>query len=329
MNVMSPDIGASIAIASPDAARAEWLLQSLNSRLVDSLSYLVQVAGDSLGHNVGAIRNLLSNTKKERLSPLFYIHHANLLAAMEEQSVDEVGRVLAELHTFPSSEQHRNRIRVHVSASPSWIADCVRLIRHRNIADMVLRPVAHEAELYDCTINHVLNELLAECPDMQSEIRTYVSDVIVLDTERITGASGIDLFGAIFFAAPSAHVDHIREFFLEKIVHEAAHLHVFCLLAQDPILLNGQGELVFSPLRNEPRPLMGIFHGLFVIARVLHAFEKLQSALDAGWVAKELLRQGKQFKECQAILAERGQFTPMGQELFKDTVSLAFGAGLR
>ena len=51
----------------------------------------------------------------------------------------------------------------------------------------------------------------------------------------------------------------------------------------DPLVLNPQ-EMHESPLRKEKRPLMGIYHATFVLARVLYVLTK---ALDLNEIPKD------------------------------------------
>ena len=57
----------------------------------------------------------------------------------------------------------------------------------------------------------------------------------------------------------------------ETLVHESAHSLLFALSSDDHRVLNPPTELHKSPLRLDPRPLDGIYHAVFVLAR-MHGF---------------------------------------------------------
>ncbi|MCP2353554.1 HEXXH motif-containing protein [Nonomuraea thailandensis] len=54
----------------------------------------------------------------------------------------------------------------------------------------------------------------------------------------------------------------------EEIVHESSHVRLNSILASTPCLLDDGGKLYETPLREDPRPAVGLLHQLFVLARL-------------------------------------------------------------
>ena len=100
------------------------------------------------------------------------------------------------------------------------------------------------------------------------------------------GGSCYMLWGALFLNA-SAHGSDVAT--IEAIAHESGHSLLFGLTIDEPLVLNDGRELFASPLRDDPRPMDGIYHATFVSARM-------------HWAMSELLRSGKLSVE-EAVLA--------------------------
>jgi HEXXH motif-containing protein len=50
-------------------------------------------------------------------------------------------------------------------------------------------------------------------------------------------------------------------------VHEAAHTLLTALAVEEPLVKNPRGARYRSPVRTDPRPMEGIYHATFVLAR--------------------------------------------------------------
>ena len=57
----------------------------------------------------------------------------------------------------------------------------------------------------------------------------------------------------------------------ESILHEAMHLKLTLLEAVVPLVNSDSSETFYSPWREEPRPIRGVLHGIFVF-RAIHDF---------------------------------------------------------
>lgn len=64
---------------------------------------------------------------------------------------------------------------------------------------------------------------------------------------------------------------------VEKLVHEYAHAELFVLGQDQPLCLNNDDEKHKVLIRNDPRPMNGIMHSLYVTGRVGELLDKLLS----------------------------------------------------
>src|SRR5260221_14334319 len=90
----------------------------------------------------------------------------------------------------------------------------------------------------------------------------------------VQGYTDTRVLGAIFLRLPSKNINPLG-YFIEHVVHEAFHIYLNCLMASDPIILNSREKCFMSPLRVDPRSMIGVFHATYVSASVSQTFFKL------------------------------------------------------
>ncbi|OYE01192.1 aKG-HExxH-type peptide beta-hydroxylase [Nostoc sp. 'Peltigera membranacea cyanobiont' 232] len=82
-----------------------------------------------------------------------------------------------------------------------------------------------------------------------------------------------NLNGVLFLSEAGTDID-----LAEAIVHEFYHTELFILMDTQDVIAEQTGEKFYSPWRNDPRPLYGLFHALYVFSGVANfyiAVEKL------------------------------------------------------
>jgi HEXXH motif-containing protein len=123
----------------------------------------------------------------------------------------------------------------------------------------------------------------------------------------------------------------------DTFVHEAHHNRLFCMEERAP-LFEGEQELGadatrhYSPWREDPRPVRGILHAVYVTVPVAHYWREVLASGEArgplaGYALDRARRSQLQLAIGTEQLARLARFTPAGQALFDE---LARGvAGVR
>lgn len=106
-------------------------------------------------------------------------------------------------------------------------------------------------------------------PAMHEEVLDYVQRLVLVETDDIIGASDASSIGAIFVGAAEAR-DPVK--LAEELIHESSHNVLNTVSFLELPCLNPPEERHGSPLRKDPRPLFGIFHQVFVLARLAHFY---------------------------------------------------------
>jgi len=130
----------------------------------------------------------------------------------------------------------------------------------------------------------------------------------------LSGASSFFLWGGAFIKF-SGTPDRLA--LAEAIVHEAAHMLLFGFTAGAPLVTNPPQERHASPLRQDARPMDGLVHAAYVLARItLFYTQVLQSHHlsdhEARTAAAALAQSRQQFGEANGVIARHAHFTEPG-----------------
>jgi HEXXH motif-containing protein len=159
-------------------------------------------------------------------------------------------------------------------------------------------------------------------PGMAAEIRILLREIVVAagpeDPKALTfdGASSFMLWGAILLNARGQKTVLDTA---QALAHESGHNLLFGLSANGPLVDNPDDELFSSPLRKDPRPMDGVFHATYVVARMHQTLSRLleSSVLDGEQVAAaeaDLAIHRRNFDAGDQVVREGGRLTNAGRE---------------
>jgi hypothetical protein len=262
--------------------------QRLNENFAASFAHIFaacsevfEIAEDKAAALLGRIRS------GSRETPFLFSLHFKLLEAIEADRLDEVealvGRILA---LGPAAPGIR-----FTSLGPDefpWDADMVADY-FSNEPDALFRYVAPDPALLPARkeqLTATLALLHRTVPGLAEEIEELVTTIILARgvlkadesaaIEPFQGASALRAFGAVMFdATPDPTLVECAAY----LVHEEAHNLLFALAPMDGVVFNPDTERHASPLRDDPRPLEGIHHATFVLARIVYA---MQAMIESG-----------------------------------------------
>lgn len=160
-------------------------------------------------------------------------------------------------------------------------------------------------------------------PEMACEVSALVKHVLVATgapsaTEHFDGGSHYQLWGLLILN-PAFH--HTPLAMAEVLVHEASHMLLFGLTTDEPMVLNDDGVLYKSPLRQDPRPMDGLYHAAYVSARMALTMHKIAANRS---LKPELCRDARRmrdddlanFESGAAIVRQHAKFSPTGHSIF-------------
>ena len=167
-------------------------------------------------------------------------------------------------------------------------------------------------------------EMLSEyLPDFYEEYRNLVNSFILYKSTQISSGTTFSLGKCIYLKSIEKFSKRNILIAIDRIVHETAHLLLHLLSKNDPFVLNPPKTLFYSPFRADSRPMIGIFHAHFVLFRLIMAFSSplLRKEFKDVGIDEALVKYKAAFEDTKAILSQHGDFTDLGQDIFKGTVS--------
>ncbi len=300
----------------PSAGRGAALDRRMRQRLADSLDYIFTEVGEELGVERAVAEQTSARIRGERQSPHLFGAYYDMVLAIENEELDEARRLAGELTTrctvrglrvgsignHPKADAERYRRLLLDDPSLAGEPDPLLLANTKTRIESAFA---------------LLDEGF---PEMAAEIRELLSDIVIaagpLDPNAITfdGASSYMLWGATLLNArgQKGALDTAQ-----ALAHESGHNLLFGYCVSGPLVENADEELFPSPLRKDPRPMDGIVHATYVVARMHQTLERVLTArvLSTGETRAALAdldAHVKNFAAGDAVIRESGRLTPLG-----------------
>ena len=80
-----------------------------------------------------------------------------------------------------------------------------------------------------------------------------------------------NLIGVLFLSEAPDYIDVI-----DAIIHEFHHTELYMLMETQQILQEHPGEKFYAPWRDDPRPLYGFFHGIYVHSALIDFYSQIE-----------------------------------------------------
>jgi hypothetical protein len=116
------------------------------------------------------------------------------------------------------------------------------------------------------SLNAALDLLSQLWPEASSEVQSSVAVINGFVSDRVIGFTDIHSHGAVFLRTDD--IARPPGYLAEEILHEASHIRFNAKLADTPLFVDN-GHVFQSPLRPDPRPVFGVMHQVFVLARLV------------------------------------------------------------
>lgn len=148
---------------------------------------------------------------------------------------------------------------------------------------------------------------------------------------HIRSGSSLNMFGLIVIWSDYSHS---IVYYLELLIHETAHLRLFLENIIDPLILNSPDELYSAPFRHDARPMIGIFHGFFVLFRIIVVMTEIYENCSVNNIKykeeinNKILKAKKRYDLTLVEIEENALFTDRGLQIFtecKNQINKLFG----
>lgn len=291
----------------------------MRQRLADSLDYVGEQVGEPLGIDPQAIARFVASIRNQPQSPHAFGAYFELVLALENDDLETARYLFDELF--------RRSPAVNLTIAPIGNRPEAERDRYRRMfLDDPALAADPDPQLWSACrarIDAAFELLEAGFPEMAGEIRELLREIVVAagpeDPKALTfdGASHYMLWGAVLLNARGQKTALDTA---QALAHESGHNLLFGHCASGPLIDNADDELFASPLRTDPRPMDGIVHATYVIARMHQTLTRL---LDAGVLddaqataaRADLANHERNFVAGDRVIREGGRLTDVGREV--------------
>lgn len=305
----------------PSAERGAALDQRMRERLADTLDYLFSEIGEPLGVGADETSRLTADIRSRGQSPNRFGAYYELVLAVENDDLEAARRLAGEL--FAGSEPGRIRVASIEERSEAEVARYRRLLIPE--PSMAAQP---DPQLLSETLDRTeqaFRLLDRGFPGMAAEIRQLLREIVIAagpedpKAPSFDGASSYMMWGAILLNARGQK--NVLDT-AQALAHESGHNLLFGFCASGSLVENEDEELFSSPLRADPRPMDGVFHATYVVARMHQTLSRL---LEAGVVPEsemeaalaDLKAHRRNFDAGDQVIRGSGKLTALGAEVIE------------
>ncbi len=185
---------------------------------------------------------------------------------------------------------------------------------------------AREPEIV-AQFNRALELLRRHAPRTYAEMQCLVCEFVpafgnTINGSTFDGCSSLERWGTILINAKQDKSDLELS---ETLTHEGAHNALFALSPVNFHVENPPEERYPSPLRDDPRPINGIYHATFVLARMCFAMTEVQTSAAADAALREQAaalakRSAKLFADGYRVLHQHARYTAEGEAIMRDAL---------
>ena len=251
----------------PNAARARIIEARVRAGLVDSIEAALRAVS---GYGAPSGDTLLARIRAGPVSPVVFGAYTDLVEAIFADDIDGAVTIANELCApgFGLDPGLRVVTLEDSDLGEGQAARYCRLIDDDPMLLAQLRALSPDAfAAAAIRVKQAIALLDAAAPEIAGELRALVREIVLVDQPDDThfGASSFQIWGALFLR-PCPHGG--RVVIAEALAHEAAHALLFGFGMGKALVVNEADELYPSPIRDDPRPMDGIVHATYVLARM-------------------------------------------------------------
>lgn len=312
----------------PNGSQVDQFDQIMRDNLASSLSYLAEVTEGHLAIDAQQLEQALSRLRANEVLPEVFAAYHELVMEVQEGNLDQAQELIEYILTNIQQDASFDIIPFKDPADDARSSHYQKQIdTDPNMPFPVFPASEADFEKAKSLIIESKSILQESCPELHDEIFALLRRVMVgrgpsadEATYTFDGASAFSLWGAIML---NAHTQKDVVDMIQTLAHESCHNLLFAYCIDDQLVENPDDELYASPLRVDPRPLDGIFHASFVLARMHYALAQIENSPRLTdelreRAAKEREQRVTNFYDGLSTLKAHARYTEIGQRLMND-----------
>ena len=305
----------------PDPERARLVDGSRRAQVADSLASLSDALAASLPDSHALLDRLIAGLRAGPVRPSVVAIYSDLVVAIANADEAALRAALSGASGLADVESLVPCKAVTLSDADLGPGMAASYRRHADDDPLVaLDIVAVDPDTLAqarASLGAVVEWIATADPRLGGEVAALVREVVF----AANGGHGPNFDGATTFYLWGATILNVdvasdRRHLAEALVHEAAHCRLLGETSGRPLVSNPLDERYASPLRPDPRPMEGIVHANYVVARLHYLGERI---LEGRERVAHQAEQQRLFRAGDAIISEHAAFTPAGAAIYRAT----------
>lgn len=312
----------------PSAQAANKLDREMRDRLCASLDHIAQQLEAASVGNPNRLIESVPLVRERAVSPLVFAHYYDIVLAIKSKDFSALDKLLddfqleanrpAELSVLDLSEE---------DLGEHWRSYAEKLDIDPKIPLNFLPPLTDRSASMRKKLEISFGLMEHAVPELCEEIKVFIKQILLArgpegdDAEVFEGISSFMVWGAILLNCET-HESVVQV--AQAVVHESAHHVLFGYSIDEPLVFDDPANLYSSPLRDDARPMDGIYHATFVLARMSYLLDNLLAKsvlipeqIDEASMLLEL--HIERFYEGFQVIETHAQLSEIGQELLAAT----------
>jgi hypothetical protein len=310
---------------SPSTKRAAAIDQRVRDHLSESLLAVRAALDGEIDAGLAGLERLAASVREHQARSCVMGAYASLVQAISSGDDDRCRALISFLCSEELNQPARRRVALLSDSDlgPGMATVYLEHIIEDGGAGAGFTAPPEQVAREDSERIRVALDLLAQAdPELAGEIATLTPEIVLVHAPTgeytFNGGSSFHLWGSILINA-AVHPTAVK--LIEGFAHESGHSLLHGLTLGHPLVENDPEERHSSPLRADPRPMEGVVHATYVLARMHLAMERLLASggLDPDQRAeagRALERCAEAYAEGARIVQAQARFTPLGAEIF-------------
>ncbi len=298
----------------------------IRQKLAKSLAYVYEKSEQALAIDKHRAEAALQAIRSGRVDPGVFARYYDLVRAVSSGAFPEADKLVAEINALAVTPQ---TFEIVAFTSEELGEDISRFFRLLFAESRSVRPQGGPQTVDFHTMSSRLEEALQIIrgidADIGQEIDALVHRLVLMEDEpndgraSFGGVTSFMIWGALFM---NVRAYNSRWDAVQFLVHEITHALIFGLGFDGPLVLNHPSENYPSPLRNDPRPMDGVYHATMVCGRLAYFNRRWLASPDILGDDRELSTAAMQenleaFRRGAKTIAASARMSDMGRDLFE------------
>lgn len=305
------------------------MVDAFRGKLQNSYRKLLTTIYEETGHQQAQtiLEKILARPKENFSSILTFYYHHTVKAINAGGYIPKLLSDLDLALSFVEEKDHNGSFVVY-EATPDTISHAMLKTMEASMTNynISLRGLPQKEEIKaKQRLEQGINYLGNSCPKFLENVQALVHNIFFMGSDCPQKHCAFSLTSAVtqgmVFINGEYNPDWV--FLLDKYVHEAAHAYLFLINQEELLVLNDPKELYPSPLRQDARPMEGVYHALFVLMSLLYDFSKIMATQaltesDKAEIITLMRMYSDGLERSYTTVMRQGKLTPLARFLLED-----------